>query len=135
MLLRTVPICLFFYGIWVSEPTQAHTQRLKGDVHVAVLEGKDTEDTGGFKKWLKAAFGDAINSAASEQLHVLRGAMRTFNLMEKPGDFLKDNKIRWTILRYMLRGRAKNNRARFQRGPKREQMLAIAEPQQNQNAA
>tara|TARA_B110000914_G_C15429066_1_gene430442 strand:+ start:80 stop:856 length:777 start_codon:yes stop_codon:yes gene_type:complete len=102
---------------------------------VAVLEGKDTEDTGGFKKWLKAAFGDAINSAASEQLHVLRGAMRTFNLMEKPGDFLKDNKIRWTILRYMLRGRAKNNRARFQRGPKREQMLAIAEPQQNQNAA
>ena len=102
---------------------------------VAVLEGKDIEDTGGLKNWLKAAFGDAINSAASEQLHVLRGAMRTFNLMEKPGDFLKDNKIRWTILRYMLRGRAKNNRARFQRGPKREQMLDIAEPQRNPKAA
>ena len=102
---------------------------------VAALKGKNVEDTGSFKKWLKAAFGDAINSAASEQLHVLRGAMRTFNLMEKPGDFLKDSKIRWTILRYMLRGRAKNNRARFQRGPKREEMLAIAQQPNHEVAA
>lgn len=102
---------------------------------VAALKGRNVEDTGSLKKWLKAAFGDAINSAASEQLHVLRGAMRTFNLMEKPGDFLKDSKILWTILRYMLRGRAKNNRARFQRGPKREEMLAIAQQPNHQVAA
>ena len=101
----------------------------------AILEGKDIEDQGSFKQWLRAAFGDAIASAAREQVHVLRGAMRTFNLMEKPGDFLKDTRIRWTILRYMLRGRAKNNRARFQRGPKRGEMLDIAKSPRNQQAA
>ena len=101
----------------------------------AILEGKDVENTGSFKQWLQAAFGDAIGSAAREQVHVLRGAMRTFNLMEKPGDFLKDSRIRWTILRYMLRGRAKNNRARFQRGPRRMEMLAIAQQSNSQAAA
>jgi 2-polyprenyl-6-methoxyphenol hydroxylase-like FAD-dependent oxidoreductase len=101
----------------------------------AILEGKDVENTGSFKQWLQAAFGDAIGSAAREQVHVLRGAMRTFNLMEKPGDFLKDSRIRWTILRYMLRGRAKNNRARFQRGPRRMEMLAIAQQPNSEAAA
>jgi len=101
----------------------------------ALLEGKEVEDQGSFKQWLRASFGDAIASAAREQVHVLRGAMRTFNLMEKPGDFLKDNRIRLTILRYMLRGRAKNNRARFQRGPRREEMLAVVHQGSSQEAA
>jgi hypothetical protein len=34
-----------------------------------------------------------------------------------------------------LRGRAKNNRARFQRGPKREEMLAIAQQPNHEVAA
>ncbi len=101
----------------------------------AMLEGKTIEQHKGFKQWLRAAFGDAIASASREQLHVLRGAMRTFNLMEKPGEFLKDNRTRLTILRYMLRGRAKNSRARYQRGPKREEMLAIISQQEKQAAA
>lgn len=92
---------------------------------LALLDGKQLEDAGSIKKWLRASFGDAIASAAREQVHVMRGAMRTFNLMEKPGDFLRDNRIRWTILRYMFRGRAKNAQARFQRGPKRDEMLSL----------
>ena len=90
---------------------------------IAVFKGKNLEKTDGLKKWLKAAFGDAINSAAGEQLHVLRGAMRTFNLLEKPGAFLKDKKIKWTVIKYFFRGRTKNSKARLQRGPTREQML------------
>ncbi len=101
----------------------------------AIFEGKQMEQQGSFKQWLRAAFGDAIASAAREEIHVLRGAMRTFNLMEKPGDFLKDNRIRWTILRYMLRGRAKNIRTRFQRGPRREEMLAIVGQPSDREAA
>lgn len=91
----------------------------------AMLEGRSLDDKKGFKRWLRAAFGDAIAGASREQLHVLRGAMRSFNLMEKPGDFLKDPKIRWTVLRYMFRGRERNNRARFQRGPNRNEMLQV----------
>ena len=101
----------------------------------SILEGREVENTNSFKQWLRAAFGDAIGSAAREQVHVLRGAMRTFNLMEKPGDFLKDSRVRWTILRYMMRGRARNNRARFQRGPSRLEMLAIADQPNNQAVA
>ncbi|MDA0272806.1 MAG: hypothetical protein O3C68_06100 [Proteobacteria bacterium] len=101
----------------------------------ALLKGKVVEDQGSFKQWLRASIGDAIASAAREQVHVLRGAMRTFNLMEKPGDFLKDNRIRWTILRYMLRGREKNNRARYQRGPRREEMLTVVQQGSSQEAA
>ena len=102
---------------------------------IAVFEGKNLEKTDGLKKWLKAAFGDAINSAAGEQLHVLRGAMRTFNLLEKPGAFLKDKKIKWTVIKYFFRGRTKNSKARLQRGPNREQMLEIALPKETQKAA
>lgn len=102
----------------------------------AIFDGRQLESTGGFRKWLGAAFGDALASASREQLHVLRGAMRTFNLMEKPGDFLKDNRIRWTVLRYMLRGRSSNAQARYQRGPSRQDMLdVVANLQQDREHA
>ncbi len=91
-----------------------------------IFEGRSLDDKKkGFKPWLRASLGDAIAGASREHLHVLRGAMRSFNLMEKPGDFLKNPRIRWTVLRYMLRGRERNNRARFQRGPKRDEMLRV----------
>jgi 2-polyprenyl-6-methoxyphenol hydroxylase-like FAD-dependent oxidoreductase len=101
----------------------------------AILDGDQLEDANTFKKWLRAAFGDAIAGAARENIHVMRGAMRTFNLMEKPGDFLKDNRIRWIILKYMFRGREKNNRARFQRGPSRTEMLEQLKQSQVSEAA
>ena len=85
----------------------------------------DTPDT--FKKWLRLAFGDAVSAAARDEIHVVRGAMRTFNLLEKPGDFLKDWRIRWTIFRYLLRGRATNALARMQRGPSRTEMTQLVE--------
>ncbi len=91
----------------------------------AIVEGQILEEADTLKKWLRAAFGDAIAAASREQIHVLRGAMRTFNLMEKPGDFMKDNRVRWTVLRYMFRGRKRNAGARLQRGPSRDEMLAL----------
>jgi hypothetical protein len=60
-------------------------------------------------------------------VHVVRGMMRTVNLLEKPGDFLKEPAIRFTIFRYMLRGRNKNAAARIVSGPGREEMLALLE--------
>jgi hypothetical protein len=55
---------------------------------------------------------------------VHRGIMRTVNLVEKPGTFLKDKKIRNTVFRYMLRGRTKNAAARIQRGASRDDMIS-----------
>ena len=70
----------------------------------------------------------AIAAAAREELHVIRGAMRTFNLMEKPGTFLKDRRTQLTILRYMFKGRRKNAEARYQQGPSREEMISLITP-------
>ncbi|GIS18154.1 MAG: hypothetical protein CM15mP120_00700 [Pseudomonadota bacterium] len=64
-----------------------------------------------------------FTAAARDKLHVHRGIMRTINLVEKPGDFLKDQKFRWTVLGYMLRGRKRNARAPHPTGPKRAAML------------
>ena len=61
--------------------------------------------------------------------------MRTFNLLEKPGDFLKGWRIRLTILRYMLKGRKHNAAVRLQRGPKRHEMLDIVRSGQSENKA
>lgn len=91
----------------------------------SILEGEELDKTRGFKQWFGAAFGDAIGRASREKIHVLRGAMRSFNLMEKPGDFLKDWPTRMTILRYMIKGRKHNAAIRLQRGPKRQEMLEI----------
>lgn len=79
----------------------------------------------GFKKKFIAAFFDALAAATTNDIHVFRGAMRSMNLLEKPGAFLKDWRTRLIVLRYMLRGRSKNAGARVVRGPKRAEMLAL----------
>jgi 2-polyprenyl-6-methoxyphenol hydroxylase-like FAD-dependent oxidoreductase len=91
----------------------------------AVLEGRVINQANTFKKRLGLAFGDALAAASREQVHVLRGGMRTFHLLEKPGDFLKDWRIRTTVLRYMLRGRRRNAAQRLQPGPERGEMHEI----------
>ncbi len=121
-----------------SERTEAelrpiHRASLREDQNgirrsVAVREGKKLDDAkGGFKKWFEAAFGDAMAGAARYNLHVMRGMMRTFNLLEKPGDFLKDRKTQAIVFLYMLRGRAKNASARIVRGPTRDETMKLIE--------
>jgi len=85
----------------------------------AVMEGRMLDQADSLKRWLGLAFRDAISAAAREEIRVVRGAMRTFNLLEKPGEFLKDWRIRMTILRYLLRGRKKNVARRLVSGPGR----------------
>jgi len=86
------------------------------------------------KKWFTLAFGDALVAAARYHLHVHRGIMRTVNLVEKPGDFLKEPKIRNTIFRYMLRGRKRNAQARIQAGLGRQEMLGMVSQLSRQKA-
>jgi len=88
-----------------------------------ILEG-ESDQSFSFKRWLQASLGDAINRASQEYLVVFRGAMRTFNLMEQPGDFLKERKVQLLILWTLLTGGKKNKAARFVAGPDREGMLA-----------
>lgn len=88
----------------------------------AVLEGRTLDKPDSLKKWFRLAFGDALGAASREQLHVLRGAMKTFHLLESPGEFLQDSKIRRTVLRYMLKGRRRNSAKRLQPGPGRAEM-------------
>jgi 2-polyprenyl-6-methoxyphenol hydroxylase-like FAD-dependent oxidoreductase len=99
-------------------------QRAKAVLH------PDVEARGGVGPWFAGALSAAIGAAAREQLHVVRGALRTFNLMEKPGDFLKDWRVRRTILRYMLRGRSRNAAVRRPAGPSREEMVRLQEIRQ-----
>lgn len=92
---------------------------------VASRQGELLEPSPSFKRRLGLAFGDAIAAAARNNLHVMRGMLRTVNLLEKPGDFLKDGRTRLIVLAYMLRGRKRNAAARIQRGPGREEMLRV----------
>jgi len=91
----------------------------------AIYDGNQLDDTDSIASWFRAAFLDAIAAASREHVHVIRGALRTFNLMEKPGEFLKDRRTQWTVLRYLLRGRSKNAETRLQHGPDRQEMLSI----------
>tara|TARA_Y100001933_G_scaffold159215_1_gene157487 strand:- start:5915 stop:7411 length:1497 start_codon:yes stop_codon:yes gene_type:complete len=95
-------------------------RRAKAAAAGELLEKPDT-----FKKRFGLAFGDALAAAARYNLHVLRGMSRTMNLLEKPGAFLEDRKTRWIIFAYMLRGRARNAKARIVRGPSRSEMLEL----------
>ena len=97
----------------------------------AVMKGEGRDKATTIKKWFGLAFGDALTAAARYEMHVFRGLMRTVNLVEKPGAFLEDPKIKRTILRYMLKGRKKNGQARVQRGPKRDEMLKFVEELQS----
>jgi hypothetical protein len=89
----------------------------------STMQGLERDQATSLKTYLGLAFGDALAAALSEKIHVHRGVMRTVNLIEKPGAFLEDKKIRRTIYRYMLRGRARNAKTRLQRGLSRTAML------------
>ena len=94
---------------------------------LAQLEGElvDTASGDSLKQRFGLAFGDALMAAARYNLHVNRGMMRTVNLLEKPGEFLKDWRTQAIIYGYMLRGRARNAGARIVRGPSRDEMLDL----------
>jgi 2-polyprenyl-6-methoxyphenol hydroxylase-like FAD-dependent oxidoreductase len=92
---------------------------------LASRNGELLEASASFKRRLGLAFGDALAAAARNNLHVMRGMLRTVNLLEKPGEFLKDGRTRLIVLGYMLRGRRRNAAARIQRGPSREEMLEL----------
>ena len=91
----------------------------------ASLKGSTLEPSKGIKQWLRASIGDAIASSSRENIDVFRGVMKSFNLLEKPGDFLKNRKIRRIIFQYMLRGRKRNSSARYQSGPSRLEMIGL----------
>ena len=91
----------------------------------AALENRQLDGADSKAKRLRLAFGDALAAASSNNLHVLRGLLRTINLLEAPGQFLKDRRTRLIIALYMLRGRRRNAGARLQKGPSREEMLAL----------
>jgi len=93
----------------------------------AVREGDMLDEADSVKKWLRLAFGDAISAASREQLAVIRGAMKTFHLLEKPGDFLKDWKTRFILMRYLIKGRKANAASRLLPGPDRSEMLKVVE--------
>jgi 2-polyprenyl-6-methoxyphenol hydroxylase-like FAD-dependent oxidoreductase len=88
----------------------------------AVMADKSLDRPDSLKKYFALAFGDALGAASREQIDVLRGVMRTFHLLEKPGDFLKDSAIKRRIFRYMLRGRRRNASDRYVPGPDRRAM-------------
>ncbi|MCH8258052.1 MAG: FAD-dependent oxidoreductase [Proteobacteria bacterium] len=95
----------------------------------AVMEGRVLDQADSLKNWIRLAFRDAISAAAREDIRVIRGAMKTFNLLETPGEFLKDWNIRMIILRYLLKGRKKNAARRLVSGPGRielHQALGLA---------
>ena len=95
----------------------------------AVIEGRVLDQADSLKNWIRLAFRDAISAAAREDIRVIRGAMKTFNLLETPGKFLKDWNIRMIILRYLLKGRKKNAARRLVSGPGRielHQALGLA---------
>ncbi len=92
---------------------------------LASARGELLERPTTFKQKFAAAFGDALAAAGQNNLRVVRGVMRTVNLLEKPGDFLKDRRTRLIVLLYMLRGRSRNATARIVRGPSRSEMLDL----------
>ncbi|MFP6817508.1 MAG: FAD-dependent oxidoreductase [Pseudomonadales bacterium] len=91
----------------------------------ASRENRLLEKPNTFKRWFSLAFTDALGAAARDDVKVLRGVMRTFHLLEKPGAFLNSWVVRLTILRYMFRGRRRNAASRLQSGPDRTEMHAI----------
>ncbi|MCY4213330.1 MAG: FAD-dependent oxidoreductase [Gammaproteobacteria bacterium] len=89
--------------------------------------GQLPEEAGANARRARLAFGDALAAASRNNLHVLRGLLRTVHLLEAPGHFLKDRRTRLIIMLYMLRGRRRNAAARWQQGPSREEMLALVD--------
>jgi 2-polyprenyl-6-methoxyphenol hydroxylase-like FAD-dependent oxidoreductase len=92
---------------------------------LAIMTGQSVDRPDSLKKWFALAFGDALMAAAREDIHVMRGMMRTFHLLERPGEFLQDPRIKRTVFRYMLKGRRRNAAKRLQSGPSRAEMLQL----------
>ncbi|MFV2090537.1 MAG: NAD(P)/FAD-dependent oxidoreductase [Pseudomonadales bacterium] len=90
-----------------------------------ILSGRLSNKPNTLKKWFSLSFGEALRAASGQEIEVFRGVMRTFHLLEKPGEFLKESTIRRKVLRYMLRGRRKNAAARFEAGPDRMSMHSM----------
>ena len=89
----------------------------------AIREGVDLDKADSLKKWFALAFGDALMAASRDNLFIHREVMKTINLVEKPGEFLKNKKIQRTVFKYMLRGRKRNAGSRIQPGLTRPKML------------
>ncbi len=89
----------------------------------SILSGEITPSARSLRRWFRLALADALSAAARENLHVFRGAMRSFNLLERPGAFVKEWRVQLTLLRYLLRGRRRNAQSRLQRGPDRDALL------------
>ena len=118
---------------------EAQTQRQIRPIHKASLaedkrgiaraaaaaSGEIVDRTGSAKEWFGVAFGDALTAAAVLDLEVLRGLHRTINLLEPPGEFLQDGRIRRRVMRYMLRGRKRNAALRVQPGPSRDEAYRL----------
>ena len=91
----------------------------------AEMDGRTLDKPRTLKGRFGAAFGDALAAAAREEIHVIRGLHRTINLLEEPGEFLREPKIKRTVFRYMLRGRKRNAKARRQPGLNRRDAFAL----------
>ena len=89
----------------------------------AIREGVDLDKADSLKRWFALAFGDALMAASRDKLFIHREVMKTINLVEKPGEFLKNKKIQRTVFKYMLRGRKRNAGSRIQPGLTRPKML------------
>ena len=92
---------------------------------LAITTGTTVDKPDSLKKWFGLAFGDALMAAARDEIHVMRGMMRTFHLLERPGGFLQDKQIKRTVFRYMLKGRRRNAAKRLQVGPGRAEILDL----------
>ena len=95
----------------------------------AAMQGELLDRPSTLKGWFGAAYGDALGAAARDELHVLRGLNRTINLLEEPGAFLQEPRVRRTVLRYMFRGRKRNAAARRVPGPSRDDTLRLVRNQ------
>ena len=91
----------------------------------AVLTGRHRVSGGSAREIVMSAFRDAVSAAARKNLRVVRGALRTFNLVEKPGAFLKDWLTLLIVLAFLLKGSRKNLRDRMPAGPSREETLRL----------
>jgi len=91
----------------------------------ALMNGDLIDRPDSLRRWASLSLRDALAAAARERVHVLRGVLRSFHLLERPGEFLDDWAVRRTVLRYLLRGRRRNAGRRLQRGPSRARMLEI----------
>ncbi len=87
----------------------------------AIMSGDTPEKPTGMRARLRSMFGNAMREATRKDIHVMRGAMRTFNLMEKPGEFMKDWRVIARTLRFMGRGQSSSRVT----GPSRDEILTL----------